>query len=532
MKSLVLFFVFALFMMQGVFLHEKLFAVSEDAVIYQVQTGGVESGSAKQELIIIYNSSENDINITDWCIEYRSSSYSLGFSRCIDAPVNVQFWLTSGGMVSFATNEFVDANDKFAADFIMSGGMSSTAGHVVLVNHSKTEIDKIGWGDVINPEGLSAKAHSSGEVLSRDLTAENIDSDVNVDDFASRQVESLVVSGIYEVEVPVDICENLTGLQVEIPNGYLQDEVGDCYKDICPNIDELQKEVPAGYEVVDMNCEEIPLEGRTLFITELLPNPSSYDTDNEFIELYNPNDEQINLSGYKIQVGPSYSKEFEFTDGVILPGEYLVFNDGITGITLPNSNGVALRIVAPNGEVVSQTEVYSNASDDVSWALVDDQWIFTNQITPDGPNKPYLEPVVNEVEGTTTVYAPCPVGKFRNPETNRCKNVETAVSQLTPCDEDEYRNPDTNRCRKISSASSSLTPCDEGQERNPETNRCRKISTLGTTSQDDLNTVTDLEAKNTEGDMNWAIIGTALAATFGYMVYEWRVELARAMRRN
>jgi hypothetical protein len=160
-----------------------------------------------------------------------------------------------------------------------------------------------------------------------------------------------------------------------------------------------------------------------------------------------------------------------------------------------------------------------------------------------------LEAAINEELGVTTLLAPCPEGKFRNPDTNRCKTFETAVSELQPCDEDEYRNPETNRCNKVSPTTSSLTPCKpgqernpetnrcrnitsasilapcpEGQERNPETNRCRKIGVLGATT-DDIPTVSDIAVEPTAGSINWTVIAVAVFGTFGYMIYEWRSEI-------
>jgi hypothetical protein len=328
------------------------------------------------------------------------------------------------------------------------------------------------------------------------------------------------------------LCINLAGAQEVFPEGMLSNEDDECFIDFCPNIDELQVETPLGYEkkLGETECTKIPLEDRVIYITELLPNAPSVDTGQEFIELYNPNSETISLAGYKIQVGPSFLKEYRFIAGDIDPNNYIAVSDTQTGIVLSNSTGVQLRLISPAGNTVSESGVYSNADDDVSWALVEDQWIFTNQITRESANKPNLITVVSEVEGITSVYAPCPAGKFRNPETNRCKTIETAVSLLTPCDENEFRNPETNRCKKISSSTSSLVPCKEGQERNPETNRCRNVSVLGTNSGD-LPTISEVVVENTEGQISWGIICATILATVGYMLYEWRTELQHRFAR-
>jgi hypothetical protein len=522
-------FVFSLVLIFAIFPTSQASALpSENIVILQLQAfgDGSRADSSYEEFILLYNSSNEDVNVTDWCIEYASSTgATITELACIKAPnIATELYLEAGGYVSFATSEFVLGNPGFVSDFTFIRKLSNSSGHVWLLDSSNNEVDRIGWGGAIYPEGFAVSVHNDGEVLSRDLLALEIDTNVNSVDFSSQFILNPVISGLYEQNVLVDLCTNIEGLQFEIPSGYLQDGPKNCYKDFCPNLDGLQIGAPSGYFKLEgeEDCELVPLEDSVLFVTELLANAPSYDTGQEFIELYNPNSKAIELKGYRLQLGLSFSKEYVFVSGVIKPGEYLFFSDIVTGIVLPNSSSASVRLVAPAGNTVSETAVYSNSNDNVSWALVSDVWIYTNQITPGSANKPYLEPVVEDVEGVTSVLAPCPAGKYRNPETNRCKSFENAVAQLVPCGEDEYRNPETNRCNKIIS-SSSLEPCPEGQERNPETNRCRKVSILGSTTE--LSTVTDLVVESSEGQLNWPIILASVGGTIFYMLYEWRNEL-------
>lgn len=509
---------------------EKSTAVSSGAVIYQVQTGGA---AATQEFILLYNQSLVDLNISKWCLRYSSASDNTGFQTCINTPdTTTELWVESGGFVSFATADFVLANPTFTPDIIFTGGMAAASGHLRLFDGANVEIDKVGWGAAISPETTSATAHPTGKVLSRNIDALSIDTDNNATDFSSQPIKSSVTSGLYEVYVPVDICLNIDELQITVPLGYMQDEDGECYLDVCPNLDELQKTIPSGYELHNANeCALIPLEDRTIFITELYPDAPSYDTGQEFIELYNPHNATVNLKGYRLQVGPSFTiKQYIFSDIEIGPFGYITLNDLETGIVLPNSSGVALRLIAPAGNTVATTAVYENADDGTSWALVEDEWIYTNQITRGSTNKPYIEQAVDEVVGVTSVQAPCPIGKYRNSETNRCRAIEIAVSQLKPCDEDQSRNPETNRCRNIATASSTLKPCEEGQERNKDTNRCRKVSVLGATSESDIAKIEDATVQKSEGQLNWPIMASAVGLTGSYMLYEWRNELRMKLR--
>jgi len=530
-------------------------AVSNAIVIAQLQTGGAASSTATEEIVILYNNADADVEITDWCIEYSSAADNVGFEHCFTAPdETTELWLSSKNFASIATETFVTAHPLFAPDFIFSGGMSSSSGHLRVFDHLLVEQDKLGWGGAVSPETTATLPHAKGEVLSRDLTTQIIDTDDNSTDFGSTEMMSVIISGVYENEVIVDVCANVEDIQIQLPIGFLQDEVGDCYKDVCLNLEELQVEVPPGYTKAGDVCTLIPLEDATIFITELVANAAGSDDGKEFIELYNPLEREVQLKGYVLEVGPDYTKQHMFMDGSLEPKEYRVFSDIETGVTLPNTSGVQLRLVSPHGEVVSRSDVYSLADDDVSWALVEDNWIYTNQITPGSANKPYLQSVIDEVLGITTVYAPCPEGKVRNSDTNRCRNIVSAVSLLSPCDENQYRHPNTNRCRNSSTttssltpcrvdqernpatnrcrslnsaASSSLTPCKEDQERNPDTNRCRKTTTLGLSS-DNVSKVSDIAVESSSGTVNWPIIALTLFVTCGYMMYEWRAEVLRA----
>jgi hypothetical protein len=504
-------------------------AISPNVLIYQVQTGGAGSGTATQELIILKNVGSENVNISGWCVQYSSAADNVGFSACIEPSPQTELWLSAGGLVSLATNEFVSANPLFVPDVVFSSGLAATGGHLRLLNADSFEIDKVGWGSAVHPEALPAVSHSSGKVLGRNVASINLDTDNNSVDFSSVERLAAVMSGLYEVMIPIDSCPNIEGIQSLVPYGMLQDDDGDCFEDICPNLDELQKVMPVGYVLENELCILVPLEDRPLVITELYPNSPSYDTGNEFIELYNPHDETISLKGYSIQLGPDFSNDFVFASGEIGPKQYLVFSDTETGIVLPNSSGIAMRLKSPAGTTVSEVSIYPEIADNESWSLVDDQWIVTNQVTRARANLPYVIKAEEEVLGVTTVLAPCPAGKYRNPTTKRCRTIETVVSSLSPCDEDEYRNPETNRCRKVSSAVTTLKPCDEGEERNPETNRCRKISIVAS-SQDDLADIIDVPTRQTSGKINWLEMSILLGATSGYMVYEWRNELRRKLR--
>ena len=159
----------------------------EHVLLAQIQTGGSGSGTASEEYVLLFNPSSENIVVTEWCIEYSSAADNAGFRSCIQpSDVSVDLVLEAGGFMTFATESFVVANSGFLADFAFSGGMAATAGHIRLLDHEANEIDKVGWGEAVNPESLPAQPHLPGEVLSRDLTAQTIDTNDNSVDFSSQ----------------------------------------------------------------------------------------------------------------------------------------------------------------------------------------------------------------------------------------------------------------------------------------------------------------------------------------------------------
>lgn len=203
----------------------------------------------------------------------------------------------------------------------------------------------------------------------------------------------------------------------------------------------------------------------TIFINEIVANPAGSDSaGGEFIELYNAGKSSVSLLGCIITT--------DKLDSMVLPDVTVAPNDFYV-VSLSNdllNNGGRVRFIAAENE---QEIIYPALADDESWSILNGGWEVTSFVTPAAENQPSPEEPekVSELNSVT----PCPEGKFRNPETNRCKSIVETASSLLPCDAGSTRNPETNRCRKLTSISSSLKACDPGQERNAETNRCRKI---------------------------------------------------------
>jgi hypothetical protein len=210
-------------------------------------------------------------------------------------------------------------------------------------------------------------------------------------------------------------------------------------------------------------------------------------------------------------------------------------------------------IVRYEETIVSYPSASTSTKIGHAWALANDStWQWTETPSPQGANN-FPIPTPGMGGGILSDTTSCPQGKYRNPETNRCRNIEDAIATLAACAEGQERNSITNRCRSTIIASASLTPCDPGQERNPATNRCRSVSAspgltpcpTGQTRNSETNrcrktilatalapAAIDPVKQETSNPFVMTLLGMAGVGAIGYGIYEWRSELAGALRKT
>lgn len=138
-------------------------------------------------------------------------------------------------------------------------------------------------------------------------------------------------------------------------------------------------------------------------ITEILPNPigTGNDASDEFIELYNPNDTDFDLTGFGLQVGTTTVHKYTFASGTTLsPHSFKAFYASITGLSLSNSGGQA-KLLDPFGNSISASNVYTTAKDGQAWALANGKWYWTTKLTPDLANI-IIQPVSTKKTTKTT----------------------------------------------------------------------------------------------------------------------------------
>ncbi len=116
-------------------------------------------------------------------------------------------------------------------------------------------------------------------------------------------------------------------------------------------------------------------------LNEILPDPEGVDTNDEFVEIKNISNTEINLAGWAI--GDKDKKYY--ISGSISPSGLLFWRRVVSGIVLNNIQSEEVFLYDSNGNVVDRIK-YDRAESGLSYSRFSVDWKWTNQITPGQEN--------------------------------------------------------------------------------------------------------------------------------------------------
>lgn len=339
---------------------------STSMMISELQTGS--NISANDEFIELYNSGSDSADLSVYKLEYFASSATSFIApfRTISltgiAPPNSNYLVAS-------TDYLADVADLNFAKFIAASGGNIRL--VKVVDQTTTQVDLVAWGTGLMPEGVKATAPGDGKSLSRKTTLTGLqDTDNNSQDFEILTIPS-PHSGVLEISQPEP--------DPVLPDPTLPTEPP---ADTPPAVENPPETNPA-----PENPEPVIIKNLLpIQITELLPNPASPATDDsdEFVEVYNPNEDAVDLSSYVIKTGANLSYQ-QSLSGIIAPKSYAVFYSRDTDLVLSNTTGKAV-LYDQTGAAIFSTDPYSDAPEGQSWVLSGGIWQWTTAPTPMSEN--------------------------------------------------------------------------------------------------------------------------------------------------
>jgi hypothetical protein len=221
----------------------------------------------------------------------------------------------------------------------------NNSGDIIVLKFNELIIDQVTYGDFEDGYLLdNAKSPGLGESIGRNSSSQDTNNDRN--DFF-----------IYQKPTP----------------GFQNDEE---FKEK----DEVNKEI-------ESNEVRENTEIKNIFINEFLPNPIGEDRGNEWIEIYNDNEFDVDLSNWQLDDSEGGSLPYKFPIGFkIKAKEYLVLTSDKTKIVL-NNNIDSVRLIKPDNSLYQKVD-YLNPPEGASYALKEfNEWYYTTSLTPGSQNK-------------------------------------------------------------------------------------------------------------------------------------------------
>lgn len=122
-----------------------------------------------------------------------------------------------------------------------------------------------------------------------------------------------------------------------------------------------------------------------IVFNEIFPSPIGPDEKEEWIEIFNQNNFEVDLSGWQIADSKGKTKIYTFPKGTIVgPKGFLVLSRQTTKITLNNS-GDSLKLLWPNGKIIDSLS-YKKAQRGQSYNRTKSKWIWSSILTPGSAN--------------------------------------------------------------------------------------------------------------------------------------------------
>ncbi|MCL2094573.1 lamin tail domain-containing protein [Candidatus Saccharibacteria bacterium] len=168
-----------------------------------------------------------------------------------------------------------------------------------------------------------------------------------------------------------------------------------------------------------------------LHFTEFYTNFAAHESE-QFIEIYNSNSHAVSLLHCQLHIKfGSRTQIFTFGPEIIEPHSYfaLFLSEHDLRIARDPTSSDTVRLV---GITTIASPGLRGQKSGRSFALIDDTWHATLNITPNSAN----------------VLQHCPIPQIQNPATGRCINPPTTPLPKE-CDDGYELNPLTNRCRLI-----------------------------------------------------------------------------------
>lgn len=354
--------------------------MAETANISSLTISQLKVTSSNGQFITLYNSSNSALDMSKYQLQYFNS-YDLAkatSSKLIPLSGTVPphgYFMVNDSALLLCYQLTVDS---------VSLGLSSTAGMIEVLGFNQASPgaavapilqDYVAWSKSAAP-GAQTLPSSSNAFLQRLPT-----------DGGNNPLVKSPGGGSWQTIQPDDnnACNltTLSGSAIPTPSG-----LGQLLPPVEPTASIVSLSPAAQSSIAPATIPASDIGLMAPQVTELLPNPvgTGNDSTDEYIELYNSNASNFDLSGFVLQSGITTTHNYTFPGGTSLPAHsFKAFYANTTDLSLSNTSGL-VKLLDPLGNSLSATDVYASAKDGQAWALAKGKWYWTSEATPNKSN--------------------------------------------------------------------------------------------------------------------------------------------------
>ncbi len=337
-----------------------------NVVINEIAWMGTEN-SANDEWIELYNNSQNPLNLGGWVLKSGDGTPEINLTGTIPAK-------------GFYLLERTDDNTvpEIPADLIYKGALSNDGEDLKLFDNSGNLIDETncssGWfaGDNSTKQTMERTDSGDWQTSQNPGGTPKTENSKQITENKEQKTEKLAENSSLPTE---KLAEN--GSPQIKPVSY-----------------------PSG-----------------ILFNEILPSPEGADAENEWIEIKNQNNFEVNLSEWKIKDQEGKITTYTFPpDTKISPLGYLVLKRPETKITL-NNDGDGLSLIYPNREIADSV-AFEKAPLGQSYNKTPSGWFWSTILTPGAENTvPFPKPPIEMVNKEKTEVGPPQIESIAEKET-------------------------------------------------------------------------------------------------------------------
>ncbi len=326
-----------------------------DVVINEIAWMGTNI-SSWNEWIELFNNTNQEVDLNDWTLRAVSGALNITFGPSI-IPARGYFLL-----------ERVEKATDIPGDLIYKGKRMSNKGEKLELRDNK--------GQLVDSVDCAEKWFA-GEASPGYFTMERINSlsVSDTDNWGTSQNSGGTPKIKNSVTAKIEVSQ-------EKPATKLKPEPTPELSEIALPIIEVQPQLSG------------------IVINEILPSPEGPDAKEEYIEIFNQNDFEVNVSNWQITDTIGKTKTYTFPEETAInPQGFLVFYRPIIKITLNNKEDEII-LTHPNGDIADRVS-YKSAPLGQSYNRTNAGWVWSPFLTPGSSNIiPVLEPKKKLTETT------------------------------------------------------------------------------------------------------------------------------------